>query len=93
MARHVSDIIAGRSADGSTRHGAWCQVLAVKVCISVSTACNGIALLKAMDFALDPNGDGDMADAVESSTFARFGLWQIEDDYCRSPPRTPSSWV
>ena len=46
-----------------------------------STACNGIALLLAMDFALDPNGDGDISDAVDvinMSLGSDYG--QIEDD-------------
>ena len=34
------------------------EIQAVKVCSAVSTACSGVALLLAMDYALDPNGDG-----------------------------------
>ena len=30
-----------------------------------STSCSGVALLQGMDFALDPNGDGDTDDAVD----------------------------
>ena len=46
-----------------------------------ATSCNGIALLQGMDFALDPNGDGDTADAVDiinMSLGSDYG--QIEDD-------------
>lgn len=79
---HVADIAAGRSADGTHKGVApGASLVAVKVCSSVTTACNGIALLKAMDFALDPNGDGDLSDAVDvinMSLGSNYG--QIEDD-------------
>lgn len=79
---HVADIIAGRSLDGLHKGMApGAQLYAVKVCSSVSSSCNGIALLKGMDFALDPNGDGDPADAVDvinMSLGSPYG--QIEDD-------------
>ncbi len=38
---------------------------AVKVCSSVATSCSGIALIQGMDFAVDPNGDGDTRDHVD----------------------------
>jgi subtilisin family serine protease len=63
---HVADIIAGKSTDGEhvgVAPGA--SLYAVKVCSAVATSCSGLALLKAMDFALDPNGDGSMEDAVD----------------------------
>lgn len=63
---HVADIIAGFSLDGTHKGVApGAKLLALKACSSVSTACSGIALLKAMDFAMDPNGDGDLSDAVD----------------------------
>ncbi len=73
---HVADIIAGQKgmAPGAS-------LLAVKVCSAVSSSCNGIALLKGVDFALDPNGDGDLSDAVDvinMSLGSSYG--QIEDD-------------
>jgi subtilisin family serine protease len=73
---HVADIIAGRSgmAPGAS-------LVAIKGCSAVSSSCNGIALLKAVDFALDPNGDGDTEDAVDvinMSLGSSYG--QIEDD-------------
>ncbi len=73
---HVSSIIAGNNgvAPDATLYVA-------KVCSSVSTACNGAALLQGMDFALDPNGDGDISDAVDvvnMSLGSPYG--QIEDD-------------
>jgi subtilisin family serine protease len=63
---HVADIIAGKSADGLHKGVApGASLVAVKVCSSQSTACSGIALLEGMDFALDPNGDGSISDAVD----------------------------
>ena len=79
---HVADIAGGRSADGShvgVAPGA--KLYAVKVCSSVSSSCNGVALLLGMDFALDPNGDGSMKDSVDvvnMSLGSSYG--QIEDD-------------
>src|SRR6185503_10316979 len=57
---HVADIIGGKLgvAPGS-------QLYAVKVCLSVSTSCSGVALIEGMDFALDPNRDGSVADHVD----------------------------
>lgn len=63
---HVADIIAGRSNDGThvgVAPGA--SLLAVKVCSAVSTACSGFAILEGIDYALDPNGDRSMDDAVD----------------------------
>jgi hypothetical protein len=63
---HVADIIAGHSQDGThvgVAPGA--SLYAVGVCSKVSTSCSGIALLEGMDYALDPNGDGSIADAVD----------------------------
>jgi subtilisin family serine protease len=79
---HVSDIIAGRSADGTHKGMAPDALLyAVKVCSAVATSCSGVALLQGMDYALDPNGDGDTSDAVDvinMSLGSPYG--QIEDD-------------
>lgn len=57
---HVADIIGGVSgvAPGADLYG-------VKVCSSVSTSCSGIALIQGMEFAVDPDGDGDPSDAVD----------------------------
>ncbi len=63
---HVADIIAGKSTDGKhvgVAPGA--SLLAVKVCSAVTTSCSGVAILEGIDFALDPDGDGDMDDAVD----------------------------
>ncbi|HNT40254.1 MAG TPA: S8 family serine peptidase [Rubrivivax sp.] len=79
---HVADIIAGKSLDGSHKGVApGAQLLAIKVCSSVSTSCNGVALMKGMDYALDPDGDGDLSDAadvINLSLGSSYG--QIEDD-------------
>jgi minor extracellular serine protease Vpr len=79
---HVADIIAGKSLDGTHKGMApGAKLVAVKVCSAISSACNGVALLKAMDYVLDPNGDGDISDAVDvinMSLGSNYG--QIEDD-------------
>ncbi len=79
---HVADIIAGLSVDGKHKGVApGASLYALRVCSAIATACSGIALLQAMDFALDPNGDGDTSDAVDvinMSLGSNYG--QIEDD-------------
>jgi minor extracellular serine protease Vpr len=79
---HVADIIGGRSADGTHKGVApGVDLYAVKVCSAIASSCNGVALLLGMDFALDPNGDGDIADAVDvinMSLGSSYG--QREDD-------------
>ncbi len=57
---HVGHIIGGV---GGVAPGA--DLYAVKVCSSVSTSCSGIALIQGMEFAVDPDGDGDPSDAVD----------------------------
>lgn len=62
----VSDIIAGRSADGTHQGIApGADLYGVKVCSAVSTSCSGVAILQGLEWALDPNGDGDVSDAVD----------------------------
>src|SRR5437773_4910242 len=78
---HVADIIAGN--DGASHKGVAPGALlyAVKVCSAVSTSCSGLALLQGIEFALDPNGDGDISDAVDvinMSLGSSYG--QKEDD-------------
>lgn len=79
---HVADIIAGRSTDGTHRGMApGAKLLAVKVCSAVATSCNGVALLKGMDYALDPNGDGDLSDSADVINLSLgSGYGQPEDD-------------
>jgi subtilisin family serine protease len=57
---HVSHIIGGV---GGVAPGV--DLYAVKVCSSVSTSCSGVALLNAMEFILDPNGDSDTSDRMD----------------------------
>jgi len=57
---HVGHIIGGA---GGVAPGA--SLYAVKVCSSVSTACSGIALIQGMEFAVDPDGNGNPSDAVD----------------------------
>jgi subtilisin family serine protease len=79
---HVGDIIAGKSMDGThvgVAPGA--SLYAVGVCSKVGTACSGVALIQGMDYALDPNGDGTIDDAVDvinMSLGSSYG--QKEDD-------------
>lgn len=79
---HVADIIGGASLDGTHKGMApGALLVAVKVCSAVATSCSGVALLQGMDYALDPNGDGDTSDAVDvinMSLGSSYG--QIEDD-------------
>lgn len=79
---HVSDIIAGKSADGlHVGMAPGAKLLGIRVCSAVATSCSGVALLQAVDFALDPNNDGNLSDAadiIHLSLGSDYG--QIEDD-------------
>ncbi|MBN1429377.1 MAG: S8 family serine peptidase [Anaerolineae bacterium] len=57
---NVADIIAGLNGVAPDA-----SLYALKVCSAVTSSCNGVALLQAMDFAMDPNGDGDTGDHVD----------------------------
>ncbi len=57
---HVADIIAGQLG---VAPGA--KLYAVKACATASTSCSGIALLQGIEFAVDPNHDGNPADKVD----------------------------
>lgn len=57
---HVADIIAGRSGVAP-----GVALYALKVCASQAPACSGVALILAMEFAVDPNGDGNAEDHVD----------------------------
>jgi minor extracellular serine protease Vpr len=78
---HVADIAAGQSADG--KHVGMApdaSLIALRVC-SVSGRCSGLGLLQAVDWALDPNGDGDTDDAVDVINMSiATTRGQIEDD-------------
>src|SRR5882762_5130241 len=78
---HVADIIGGN--DGGSHKGVapGASLYAYKVCSAVATSCSGQAMLEGMDAALDPNGDGNTADAVDvlnMSIGSAYG--QAEDD-------------
>jgi subtilisin family serine protease len=79
---HVADIIAGKSADGThVGMAPGASLLAIRVCSAVATSCNGVSLLLAVDFALDPNRDGNLSDAadiIHLSLGSDYG--QIQDD-------------
>ncbi len=57
---HVADIIAGRQ--GVARDA---RLVAIKACSAVGSSCSGIALIQALEFAVDPNGDGNFRDRVD----------------------------
>jgi subtilisin family serine protease len=87
---HVADIIAGTNgvAPGAV-------VYAVKVCSSVSTSCSGIALMQAMDFALDPDGLGHVnapVDIVNMSLGALYGQ-AFDDDLSQAVDNATSVGV
>lgn len=78
---HVADIIGGN--DGGFHKGVapGATLYALKVCSAVATSCSGLAMIRAMDFALDPDDDGDVSDALDvlnMSIGAAYG--QAEDD-------------
>ena len=79
---HVADIVGGRSADGTHVGVApGVSLWAVKVCSAVSTSCSGLALLQAVDFSLDPDGDGDLSDRVDVMNLSLGSSYgQREDD-------------
>ena len=57
---HVADIIGGQNGMAPD-----VDLYAVKVCSSVSTSCSGLALIQGMEYAVDPNGDGNTKDRVD----------------------------
>jgi subtilisin family serine protease len=57
---HVADIIGGARGVAPA-----VDLYAVKVCSSLSPSCSGIGLIQGMEFAVDPDGDGDPSDAVD----------------------------
>ena len=73
---HVADIIGGAKGVAP-----GVKLYAVKVCSSTASSCNGVALLQAMDFILDPNGDDDISDAVDVVNLSLGSAYgQREDD-------------
>lgn len=62
---HVSDIIAGSFCTDHQGVAPGASLYAVKVCSSVSSSCSGVALLQGIEFALDPDGHGDVSNPVD----------------------------
>jgi minor extracellular serine protease Vpr len=52
-------------AAGSTGMAPDASLYALKTCSSVSLSCSGIAILQALDWITDSNGDGDTSDHVD----------------------------
>ena len=78
---HVADIIGGRSSEGShVGIAPGVDLYGVKVCSSVSTSCSGVAILKGLDWSLDPNGDGDISDAVDVVNMSLGSSYGQEQD-------------
>jgi subtilisin family serine protease len=74
---HVADIIGGQLG---VAPGA--DLFAIKVCSSVTSSCSGIALLQAMELAVDPNGDGntnDHVDIINMSLGSPMGNAYVDD--------------
>jgi len=74
---HVADIIGGELgvAPGASLY-------ALKVCSSVSTSCSGIAMMQALEFAVDPNNDGntdDHVDVLNMSIGSNYGDPRFDD--------------
>ena len=92
---HTADIVAGRSPDGTHKGIApGAKLVAVKVCSSISTSCSGEALLEGIDFALDPNQDGDISDAVDVISMSIGGDYgQKEDDLTEAAQNAASLGV
>jgi subtilisin family serine protease len=57
---HVADIVGGTLGVAP-----GVNLFALKVCSSIAAECSGVALLQAVDWAMDPNGDGDLSDHVD----------------------------
>ena len=65
---HVAHILGGEPISGSDLPSGVApgvKFYALKVCSSISSACSGEALIRALDYAVDPNGDGRLTDAVD----------------------------
>ncbi len=81
----VADILAGRSNDGTWKGVApGAQLYAVKTCSAVNSSCSGLGILLGLDFALDPNRDSDLSDAVDvvnMSLGLDYGLREDSSSY------------
>ena len=57
---HVADIIGGKNGVAP-----GVELYAVKVCSAIARECPEVALIQGLEFALDPNSDGDLSDRVD----------------------------
>jgi subtilisin family serine protease len=57
---HVADITGGKLGVAP-----GVKFYALKVCSSVSSSCSGVAMMQALEFAADPDGDGNTSDHVD----------------------------
>lgn len=75
----VADIVAGGPFAGRLDNygvAPAASLYAVKVCSAVSTSCSGIAIVRGVEWSLDPDGDGslsDMVDVINLSLGADYG--------------------
>jgi hypothetical protein len=81
---HVSDIIAGVNPSvPGVAPGA--KIYALKVCSnSPSGFCSGLGIMEAIDFFLDPDGNGNLSDHVDVANFSLgsdFGQTVDYEDY------------
>ena len=53
------------------------SLYAVKVCSAVESACNGMAIVQGLEYAVDPNGDGDMSVSVIDGHIVVFDFRNI----------------
>jgi subtilisin family serine protease len=76
---HVADITAGVGPNKGVAPGA--KLYAYKACSATSTSCSGVAMLQSINAALDPNGDGSIADRVDVMNLSIGSSYgQVEDD-------------
>jgi subtilisin family serine protease len=74
---HVADIIGGQLGVAPK-----VSLYALKVCSSVATSCSGVGLIQAVDWAVDPNHDGntrDHLDILNMSLGSDYGSAFIDD--------------
>lgn len=74
---HVADIIGGKNGVAPDT-----KLYAIKVCAVPTSTCSGVALMQGMEFAVDPNGDGDTsdrADIINMSLGSNYGQ-PFDDD-------------
>jgi len=77
----TADTAGGHSLDG--HHSGMApdsQLYAVKVCSSVSDSCSGTAILQGIEFALDPNNNGTLDNAVDIISMSVGGSFGMKED-------------